>query len=161
MADHPLRGLPSVDTLLGEELGANLVERHGRPATVEAIRAALAGARGRGVADGPDELLAEAARLLGRPPSLRPAQVRVHDDPGRVDHGPQTGRGAGERRGGNVRHVPRRDVAGPAGLEYAGDSLLDDAWTESCGRLDESRVGEHLVGARCGPPGIGHGHILP
>ena len=88
MADHPLRGLPSVDTLLGEELGANLVERHGRPATVEAIRAALAGARGRGVADGPDELLAEAARLLGRPPSLRPALnatgVIVHTNLGRA-----------------------------------------------------------------------------
>jgi len=88
MADHPLRGLPSVDTLLGEELGADLVERHGRPATVEAIRAALAGARGRGVADGPDELLAEAARLLGRPPSLRPALnatgVIVHTNLGRA-----------------------------------------------------------------------------
>ncbi len=88
MADHPLRGLPSVDTLLGEELGADLVERHGRPATVEAIRAALAGARGRGVADGPDELLAEAARLLGRPPSLRPALnatgVVVHTNLGRA-----------------------------------------------------------------------------
>jgi len=88
MADHPLRGLPSVDTLLGEELGADLVERHGRPATVEAIRAALAGARGRGVADGPDELLGEAARLLGRPPSLRPALnatgVIVHTNLGRA-----------------------------------------------------------------------------
>ena len=85
MADHPLRGLPSVDTLLGEELGANLVERHGRPATVEAIRAALAGARGRGVADGPDELLAEAARLLGRRYSLE----------GRVVHGEGIGRTLG------------------------------------------------------------------
>jgi len=88
MADHPLRGLPSVDTLLGQELGADLVERHGRPATVEAIRAALAGARGRGVADGPNELLAEAARLLGRPPSLRPALnatgVIVHTNLGRA-----------------------------------------------------------------------------
>jgi L-seryl-tRNA(Ser) seleniumtransferase len=88
MADHPLRGLPSVDTLLGEELGADLVERHGRPATVQAIRAALATARGRGVADGPDELLAEAARLLGRPPSLRPALnatgVIVHTNLGRA-----------------------------------------------------------------------------
>jgi len=88
MADHPLRGLPSVDTLLGEELGADLVERHGRPATVEAIRAALAGARGRGVADGADELLGEAARLLGRPPSLRPALnatgVIVHTNLGRA-----------------------------------------------------------------------------
>jgi L-seryl-tRNA(Ser) seleniumtransferase len=88
MADHPLRGLPSVDALLGEELGAGLVERHGRQATVDAIRAALAGARDRGVADGPDELLAEAARLLGRPPSLRPVLnatgVIVHTNLGRA-----------------------------------------------------------------------------
>jgi len=88
MADHPLRGLPSVDTLLGEPLAAGLVERHGRPATLSAIRAALASARGRGVAEGPAALLAEAARLLGRPPSLRPALnatgVIVHTNLGRA-----------------------------------------------------------------------------
>ena len=88
MADHPLRGLPSVDTLLGEPLAAGLTERHGRPATLTAIRAALAGARNRGVAEGPDALLAEAARLLGRPPSLRPALnatgVIVHTNLGRA-----------------------------------------------------------------------------
>ena len=88
MADHPLRGLPSVDALLGDERGAALADRHGRPATVEAIRAALAGARRRGVADNSAELLAEAARLLGRPPSLRPVLnatgVIVHTNLGRA-----------------------------------------------------------------------------
>jgi L-seryl-tRNA(Ser) seleniumtransferase len=88
MADHPLRGLPSVDALLGDERGAALADRHGRPATVEAIRAALAGARRRGVADSSAELLSEAARLLGRPPSLRPVLnatgVIVHTNLGRA-----------------------------------------------------------------------------
>jgi len=88
MADHPLRGLPSVDALLGDERGAGLADRHGRPATVEAIRAALAGARRRGVADSSAELLADAARLLGRPPSLRPllnaTGVIVHTNLGRA-----------------------------------------------------------------------------
>jgi L-seryl-tRNA(Ser) seleniumtransferase len=88
MADHPLRGLPSVDALLGDERAAALADRHGRPATVEAIRAALADARHRGVADGPAELLAEAAHLLGRPPSLRPVLnatgVIVHTNLGRA-----------------------------------------------------------------------------
>jgi L-seryl-tRNA(Ser) seleniumtransferase len=88
MADHPLRGLPSVDALLGEARAAVLVDRHGRPATVDAIRAALAGARSRGAADDPEALLEAAARLLGRPPSLRPALnatgVIVHTNLGRA-----------------------------------------------------------------------------
>jgi L-seryl-tRNA(Ser) seleniumtransferase len=88
MADHPLRGLPSVDALLGDEGAADLIERHGRPAAVEAIRAALADARRRGVADEPAELFAEAACRLSRPPSLRPVLnatgVIVHTNLGRA-----------------------------------------------------------------------------
>jgi L-seryl-tRNA(Ser) seleniumtransferase len=88
MADHPLRGLPSVDALLCEARAAVLVDRHGRPATVDAIRAALAEARSRGAADDPEALLEAAARLLGRPPSLRPALnatgVIVHTNLGRA-----------------------------------------------------------------------------
>jgi L-seryl-tRNA(Ser) seleniumtransferase len=88
MADHPLRGLPSVDAVLGDERAADLVARHGRPATVEAVRAALADARRRGVAEQSDELLARAKRHLDRPPSLRPALnatgVIVHTNLGRA-----------------------------------------------------------------------------
>jgi L-seryl-tRNA(Ser) seleniumtransferase len=88
MADHPLRGLPSVDALLGEARAAVLVDRHGRPATVDAIRAALAEARSRGAADDPEALLEAAARLLGRPPSLRrvlnATGVIVHTNLGRA-----------------------------------------------------------------------------
>src|SRR6476659_9267550 len=84
MADHPLRGLPSVDAVLGDERAARL----GRPATVEAVRAALADARRRGVAEAPEELLAWAERQLDRPPSLRPALnatgVIVHTNLGRA-----------------------------------------------------------------------------
>ena len=88
MADHPLRGLPSVDAVLGDERAAALLERHGRPATVDAIRAALADARRRGIAEEADELLTRAARQLDRPPSLRPALnatgVIVHTNLGRA-----------------------------------------------------------------------------
>ena len=88
MADHPLRGLPSVDAVLGDERAAALLERHGRPATVDAIRAALADARRRGIAEEADELLTWAARQLDRPPSLRPALnatgVIVHTNLGRA-----------------------------------------------------------------------------
>jgi L-seryl-tRNA(Ser) seleniumtransferase len=88
MADHPLRGLPSVDAVLGDERAAALLERHGRPATVDAIRAALADARRRGIAEDADELLTRAARQLDRPPSLRPALnatgVIVHTNLGRA-----------------------------------------------------------------------------
>jgi L-seryl-tRNA(Ser) seleniumtransferase len=88
MTDHPLRGLPSVDALVGDGRAAALVKRHGRPATVEAIRAALADARRRGVAEDADELLTRAAHQLDRPPSLRPALnatgVIVHTNLGRA-----------------------------------------------------------------------------
>jgi L-seryl-tRNA(Ser) seleniumtransferase len=88
MTDHPLRGLPSVDALAGDERAAALVKRHGRPATVEAIRAALADARRRGVAEEADELLTRAAQQLDRSPSLRPALnatgVIVHTNLGRA-----------------------------------------------------------------------------
>ena len=88
MADHPLRGLPSVDTLLGDERAVALAERHGRPAAVEAIRTALADARRHGVAEGAEELLDRAAQHLERPSSLRPALnatgVVVHTNLGRA-----------------------------------------------------------------------------
>jgi L-seryl-tRNA(Ser) seleniumtransferase len=45
MPANPLRELPSVDRLLGEERVAALVERHGRPLVVAAVRLALARAR--------------------------------------------------------------------------------------------------------------------
>ena len=77
-----------MDAVLGDERAADLVARHGRPATVEAVRAALADARRRGVAEAPEELLARAERHLDRAPSLRPALnatgVIVHTNLGRA-----------------------------------------------------------------------------
>ncbi len=70
MAANPLRQLPSVDALLAG--ATELVATYGRPATVGAIRAALAQARAAGEAWTAERLLARAAELLGRPPSLRP-----------------------------------------------------------------------------------------
>jgi L-seryl-tRNA(Ser) seleniumtransferase len=88
MADHPLRGLPSVDTLLRDERAVSLAERHGRAAAVDAVRAALADARQSGAAEDAGALLARAARHLDRPPSLRPALnatgVVVHTNLGRA-----------------------------------------------------------------------------
>jgi L-seryl-tRNA(Ser) seleniumtransferase len=86
--DHPLRRLPSVDALVRSEPAAGLVERFGRQATVAAIRTALDGARGRGEAAGPADLVAAAAALLDQPPSLRPVLnatgVIVHTNLGRA-----------------------------------------------------------------------------
>ncbi len=86
MAANPLRQLPSVDVLLA---GApELVERHGRPRTLAALRAALAEARAAGEGRAAERLLARAAELLGRPPSLRPVLnatgVIVHTNLGRA-----------------------------------------------------------------------------
>ena len=86
MPVNPLRQLPSVDTLLG--LAHDSVARHGRPATVAAIRAALAEARSAGEARSPEHLLARAAELLERPSALRPVLnatgVIVHTNLGRA-----------------------------------------------------------------------------
>jgi L-seryl-tRNA(Ser) seleniumtransferase len=86
MAANPLRQLPSVDVLLG--LAHDAVARHGRTATVAALRAALAEARAAGEARTPEQLLARSAELLKRPPSLRPVLnatgVIVHTNLGRA-----------------------------------------------------------------------------
>ncbi len=86
MAANPLRQLPSVDALL--QLAPGLVARHGRPATLAAIRAALAEARSAGEPRSAETLLARAVELLERPPSLRPVLnatgVIVHTNLGRA-----------------------------------------------------------------------------
>jgi L-seryl-tRNA(Ser) seleniumtransferase len=90
MAANPLRQLPSVDALLGRADAA--VERHGRTAAVDAIRAALAEARAAGEARSPEALLARVNELLDRPPSLRPVLnatgVIVHTNLGRAPLAP-------------------------------------------------------------------------
>ncbi len=86
MAANPRRQLPSVDALLGR--ADDLTARYGRTPTVAAIRAALAEARDAGDPRAPEALLARAAELLGRPPSLRPVLnatgVIVHTNLGRA-----------------------------------------------------------------------------
>jgi L-seryl-tRNA(Ser) seleniumtransferase len=86
MAANPLRHLPSVDALLAD--ASELVATYGRPATVDALRAALAEARAAGEARPAERLLGRAGELLGRPPSLRPALnatgVIVHTNLGRA-----------------------------------------------------------------------------
>jgi L-seryl-tRNA(Ser) seleniumtransferase len=88
VAEHPLRELPSVDALLHREDTAALIERHGRAPVIAALRAALDGARARGQADPAEELVAEAARGLDEPPSLRrvvnATGVIVHTNMGRA-----------------------------------------------------------------------------
>ena len=90
MPANPLRQLPSVDALLGQAHAA--VARHGRDATVEAVRAALSEARAAGEARSPEALLARVEELLDRPPSLRPVLnatgVIVHTNLGRAPLAP-------------------------------------------------------------------------
>ncbi len=97
MADNegsPLRQLPSMDRLLKEPLGLNLINGYGREATREALRVALDAARQwirqGGVAPEPPELLAAAATLLRQrqQSSLRPiinaTGVILHTNLGRA-----------------------------------------------------------------------------
>jgi L-seryl-tRNA(Ser) seleniumtransferase len=86
MAANPRRQLPSVDALLGR--ADDLTARYGRTPTVAALRAALAEARDASEPRAPELLLARAAELLDRPPSLRPVLnatgVIVHTNLGRA-----------------------------------------------------------------------------
>jgi L-seryl-tRNA(Ser) seleniumtransferase len=87
MTENPLRRLPSVDALVRSPAGRELVDRHGRNAAVNALRAALADARTDGGRPA-EQLVADAAASLGRPPSLRPVinatGVIVHTNLGRA-----------------------------------------------------------------------------
>ena len=77
-----------MDALLHRDDAAALVERHGRAPVLGALRAALDDARARGRAEPAEDLVAAAARLLERPPSLRPVLnatgVIVHTNLGRA-----------------------------------------------------------------------------
>jgi L-seryl-tRNA(Ser) seleniumtransferase len=88
MTANPLRHLPSVDALLRSSSAQALVDRHGRTATTDALRAALAEARGAGRAMPAQELLQRAGELLARPSSLRgvinATGVIVHTNLGRA-----------------------------------------------------------------------------
>jgi L-seryl-tRNA(Ser) seleniumtransferase len=91
VATNPLRDLPSVDRLLGEERVAALARRHGRSLVVEATRRALDGARedvraGSPAGDLAARIEAEVERALG--PRLRrvlnATGVVVHTNLGRA-----------------------------------------------------------------------------
>ncbi|HEY0388958.1 MAG TPA: L-seryl-tRNA(Sec) selenium transferase [Gaiellales bacterium] len=88
MSVNPLRGLPSVDSLLRSTGGRDLVERHGHQAAAGALRAALADARAGGTAIAAHDLVTAAAERLSGPPSLRSVLnatgVIVHTNLGRA-----------------------------------------------------------------------------
>ena len=92
MSVNPLRDLPSVDTLLRSGGADDLIQRHGRPAAVAAIRIALNEARAAGEVRTAGDLLARATDLLGAGPSLRPVinatGVIVHTNLGRAPLAP-------------------------------------------------------------------------
>lgn len=64
------RNLPSVDRVLRSPGGAGLVERHGRRAVTDAVRALLDEMRAG--ASPPDDIVATLAHRLDRPSALRP-----------------------------------------------------------------------------------------
>jgi L-seryl-tRNA(Ser) seleniumtransferase len=80
-----LRELPSVDRLLADERIAALVERHGRPATLEAVRSTLAEARSDiRAGEDPGNLHARVEARLAE--LARPSLVRVLNATGVVVH---------------------------------------------------------------------------
>jgi L-seryl-tRNA(Ser) seleniumtransferase len=89
---NPLRALPSVDALLRTDGAGELIQRHGRPAAVAALRTVLDEARADGKPRTAAELLARAAALLDAAPSLRPVLnatgVIVHTNLGRAPLAP-------------------------------------------------------------------------
>ena len=88
MSANPLRDLPSVDAVLREQDAEELLDAHGRQATADAVRAVLQRARELGTPLAAAEVVAGAADLLSRPPSLRrvinATGVIVHTNLGRA-----------------------------------------------------------------------------
>lgn len=89
MSENPLRDLPSVDRLLGHLAARRLVQQYGHDLTVEAVRAALDGARERLLATGgsaPSDatLLGQAAETLDG--WLAPTLRRVINATGVIVH---------------------------------------------------------------------------
>ena len=94
---------------------------------------------------------------VDRSPRQRgPAQVGVHDHAGRVDDGPQRGRARRQRCDGVVGDLLGVDLPGAGTLLRLDDHALDQHATQSLGRRDQSRVGEHGVGARHPPARVTH-----
>ena len=76
--------LPAVDKILRSESCAALIEQHGRPLVLDAVRAALATRRETGEFGTVEEILAECAGALTR--LMRPSQRRVFNLTGTVLH---------------------------------------------------------------------------
>jgi L-seryl-tRNA(Ser) seleniumtransferase len=76
--------LPAVDKVLRSAAGAALIDRYGRPLTVDAVRTALAARRANGEAGSVEEIVAESAAALAR--LIRPSQRRVFNLTGTVLH---------------------------------------------------------------------------
>ena len=72
--NRPLAALPSVDRLLRQAESQALIERHGRPAVTDAIRAVLAELRAAGTPESDEEIIARVAGRIEREtqPLLRP-----------------------------------------------------------------------------------------
>jgi L-seryl-tRNA(Ser) seleniumtransferase len=136
MSRNPLRELPAVDRLLADERVAPLVETHGRPLVVAAVRAALARAReelqaGYEAGDLPERVAAELA-ALDRPRlrrTLNATGVVVHTNLGRAPLAEEALARAAEaaRRYSNLEYDlaegtrgSRQDHAGPLLRELTG-----------------------------------------
>jgi L-seryl-tRNA(Ser) seleniumtransferase len=110
---NPLRELPSVDALLNDERLRALVERHGRPLVVEAVRTALARAREEITAGFElEDLTARVGAELER--VLSPRLKRVVNGTGVVVHTNLGRAPLGEEALERVREVAR----GYSNLEY-------------------------------------------
>ncbi len=116
MSQSELRKLPSVDKLLEADAIASLVEQHGRELTLEALRAALDGARQTVLNGEPapeaETLIAETAHRLGD--ALRPSLYPVINATGVIIH-TNLGRAPLSKR---ARQAMAQISAGYSNLEY-------------------------------------------
>jgi L-seryl-tRNA(Ser) seleniumtransferase len=116
MSQSELRKLPSVDKLLEADAIAGLVEQHGRELTLEALRAALDGARQTVLNGEPapeaETLIAETAHRLGD--ALRPSLYPVINATGVIIH-TNLGRAPLSKR---ARQAMAQISAGYSNLEY-------------------------------------------
>ncbi len=124
MAENPLRALPAVDALLGEDAAKALIERHGRQMVLAAVRKALDEARAAILADLSNR--ADKSALEEKGGSASPHEASAEKILGRAADLLEVEAAPGLRRAINATGILMHSGLGRAVLSEAARSALDE-----------------------------------